>query len=48
MVGPWAYGGFEGQHVDCWLSSRVGWSVDVLRGVTASFQTDLIAHCFLN
>ena len=26
MVGPWAYGGFEGRHVDRWLSSRAGWS----------------------
>ena len=34
MVGPWAYGGFEGRHVDRWLSSRAGWSADVLRGGT--------------
>ena len=33
MVGPWAYGGFEGRHVDRFLSSRAGWSADVLRGV---------------
>ena len=36
MVGPWAYGGFEGRHVDRWLSSRAGWSADVLRGRTLS------------
>ena len=34
MVGPWAYGGFEGRHVDRWLSSCAGWSADVLCGVT--------------
>ena len=34
MVGPWAYGGFEGRHVDRWLSSRAGWSADVLRDGT--------------
>ena len=32
MVGPWAYGGFEGWHVERWLSSRAGLSADVLRG----------------
>ena len=37
MVGLWAYGGFEGRHVDRWLSSRAGWSADVLRGGTKSF-----------
>ena len=34
MVGPQAYGGFEERRVDRWLSSRAGWSADVLRGVT--------------
>ena len=34
MVGPWAYGGFEGRHVDRWLLSRAGWRADVLRGRT--------------
>ena len=34
MVGPWAYGRLEGRHVDCWLSSRAGWSADVLCGGT--------------
>ena len=34
MVDPWAYGGFEGRHVDRWLPSRAGWSADVLRGGT--------------
>ena len=37
MVGPWAYGGFKGRHVDRWLSSRAGWSVDLLRGGTQYF-----------
>ena len=36
MVGPWAYGRFAGRHVDRWLSSRAGWSADVLRGGTSS------------
>ena len=26
--------GTEGRHIDRWLSSRAGWSADVLRGVT--------------
>ena len=34
MVGPWAYGGFKGRHVDRWLSRRAGWNADVLCGVT--------------
>ena len=34
MVGPWAYGGFEGRHVDRWLLSRAGWRADMLRGRT--------------
>ena len=34
MVGPWAYGVFEGRHVDRWLASRAGWRADVLRGRT--------------
>ena len=36
MVGPWAYGGFEGWHVDRWLSSRAGLTADVLRGRTST------------
>ena len=37
MVGPQAYGVFEGRHVDRWLASRAGWRADVLRGGTLSF-----------
>ena len=35
MVGLWVYRGSEGRHVDRWLSSRAGWSADVLRDITA-------------
>ena len=38
MVCPWAYGGFEGWHVDRWLSSRAGLSADVLRGGTGRLR----------
>ena len=38
MVGPWAYGVFEGRHVDRWLASRAGWRADVLRDRTQSIQ----------
>ena len=34
MVSPQVYGDFEKRRVDRWLSSRAGWSADVLRGVT--------------
>ena len=36
MVSPWAYGVFEGRHVDHWLASRAGWRADVLRGGTST------------
>ena len=39
MVDPWAYEGFDGRHVDRWLSSRAGWSADVLRGATLEIKT---------
>ena len=34
MVGPWAYGVFEGRQLDRWLASRAGWRADVLRDRT--------------
>ena len=47
MVGPFAYGGFEGRHVDRWLSSHAGWSVDVLRGGTSNSFQSLECHATL-
>ena len=48
MVCPWAYGGFEGWHVDRWLSSRAGLSADVLRGRTSTLVSvicSVIVNC---
>ena len=47
MVDPWAYGGFEGWHVDRWLSSRAGLSADVLRGRTSTLVS-VICRAIVN